>query len=93
VWSFVGLLVSIVVAACAWARSRGSGGFYDSQVYGMTARTHRVYAIASLAFAVFFSFTLTSRRDLAGVVALALYAVIAIFYGTSFLRGASDDDE
>jgi hypothetical protein len=92
-WSLVGLLSSIAVAACAWMRSRGGGGYYDAQVYAMSARTHRTYAIASLAFAVFFALTLGLRRDSAGVAALALYAVIATFYITSFLRGASDDDE
>jgi hypothetical protein len=93
VWSLIGLVISTVIAAIAWQRSRGSGGYYDVQVYAMTARTHQTYALTSLAFAVFFGCTLALRRESAGVAALALYAVIATFYVASFLRGASDDDE
>ncbi len=92
-WSLIGLFVAVVVAALAWQRSRRSGGYYDAQIYAMTARTHRGYALASLAFAVFFVCTFVLRLDSAGVAGLALYAVIAIFYIASFLRGASDEDE
>jgi len=86
-------MVAIVVAGLAWQRSRGRGGYYDAQLYAMTARTHRAYASISLAFAAFFAFTFAWQHQAAGVTGLALYAVIAIFYATSFLRGASDDDE
>ncbi len=93
VWSLIGLLLAAGIAALAWRRSRRSGGYYDSQVYAMTARTHRAYALASLAFAVFFAAALALRLDAAGVAALALYAVVAIFYIASFRRGASDENE
>ena len=89
----MGFAACVAVVAAAWHRSRAGGGYYDAQVYAMTARTHRAYALASLAFAVFFAFAFAFRREAAGVAGLALYAVIAIFYATSFLRGASDDDE
>ncbi len=93
-WSLIGLFVAIVVAAIAWQRSRrSSGGYYDAQIYAMTARTHRGYALASLAFGAFFATTFVLRLDSAGVAGLALYAVIAVFYIASFLRGASDEDE
>jgi hypothetical protein len=93
VWSLIGLGLSMVVAAAAWRRSRGRGGFYDAGVYGMTSTSHRSYALASLAFAAFFVAMLALRQDSAGVAGLALYAVIAAFYATSFLRGAGDDDD
>jgi hypothetical protein len=93
VWSLVGLGLSTVLAVTAWRRSRGRGGFYDTGVYGMTSTSHRSYALASLAFAAFFVATIALRQDWAGVAALALYAVIAAFYATSFLRGADDVDD
>ena len=49
-WSIAGLIASALVAAAAFIRSRGPGGFYDRDVYGMTARAHLRYAIASAAF-------------------------------------------
>lgn len=59
----------------------------------MTPRSHRAYAVAGLAFALFFVVTLALHRDGAGIAGLSAYAVVAIFYATSFLRGASDDDQ
>ncbi|MEO6835550.1 MAG: hypothetical protein ABI231_06545 [Candidatus Tumulicola sp.] len=93
VWNFIGLAASLAVAAIAWRRSRGRGGFYDDGVYAMTPAVHRRYAIVSLAFAAFFATALALRREPAGVVGLALYAVVAVFYAASFLRGAADYDE
>lgn len=92
-WSLAGLAVALAVAAIAWRRSRSPGGFYDREVYGMDARAHRRYAAVSIAFAAFFAITAARGLDAAGVIGLALYAVIAVFYGTSFLRGAADSDE
>ncbi len=58
----------------------------------MNAATHVRYALISLAFAGFFiaAYVLTLRS--AGIVALALYALLAVFYLTSFLRGAEPDE-
>ena len=93
VWSSIGIALAVALAAIAWHRSRASGGFYDAGVYAMTARTHRAYALAGLAFALFFACTLALHNDGAGIAGLAAYAVVAIFYAASFLRGASDDDQ
>jgi hypothetical protein len=93
VWSLIGLCFSLGVAAVAWRRRRAAAGFYDGAVYAMTPRTHAGYAIASLAFALFFAGTAALRAETAGVLGLMLFAVIAAFYGTSFLRGAADADE
>lgn len=93
VWNIIGLIVAVALAAIAWHRSRGRGGFYDREVYGMTANVHRRYALVSLAFSAFFAVAFASAWETAGVAALALYAVIAIFYAASFLQGAADYDE
>jgi len=93
VWSITGLTIAVSVAALAWRRSRSPGGFYAHHVYGMDERAHRRYAAVSLAFATYFAITLAGRFDAAGIAGLALYALVAVMYGTSFLRGAGDRDE
>lgn len=92
-WNLGGLAIAVSIAALAWYRSRRTGGFYDADVYGMTAITHRRYTLTSLAFACFFAAAFVLHLDAAGVAGLALYAVIAIFYAASFLRGADDYHE
>lgn len=52
---------------------------------------HRRYAAVSFAFALFFFAASLLRLGTAGIAGLALYALIAIFYAASFLRGASDE--
>lgn len=90
-YSAIGLALSASVAALAAWRSRGSGGFYDREVYGMDARAHRRYAALSLIFAVFFAAALALRAGAAGVAGLALYAIVAVFYLSSFARGFADE--
>ena len=90
-WNVVGLTVALVVAAVAWRSSRAPGGFYDREIYAMDATSHRRYALLSLAFALYFAIAYALRRETAGIAGLALYALIAVFYATSFLRGASDE--
>ena len=92
-WSLIGLTAALAVGAAAWLRSRAPGGFYDRDVYGMTARTHRRYCAISLAFALYFALTYARGLGAAGIAGLALYAVVAVFYVTSFLQGAPDRDE
>jgi hypothetical protein len=89
-WSLAGAALALVVAAVAWRRSRSTGGFHDRETYGMGARAHRRYAAIGLAFAAFFVATYLARAETAGVYGLALYALIAVFYATSFLQGAPD---
>ncbi len=85
------MAVSLAVAAAAWRCSRSPGGFYDRETYGMSSSTHLRYATASLAFAAYFVATSAFRLEAAGIAGLALYALIAVFYATSFLQGASDE--
>jgi hypothetical protein len=89
-WSLAGLVLAVAVAAAAWSRSRTRGGYYDRDVYAMSGRTHRAYALVSLAFAAFFAAAFALHLRAAGVGGLALYAAIAAFYAASFLRGADD---
>jgi hypothetical protein len=93
IWSAGGGILALVIAAVAWRRSRDKGGFYDSEVYAMTPRVHRRYALLSLAFAVYFAAMLALHQASAGIAGLVLYALIAVLYVTSFLQGAPDRDE
>lgn len=93
IWSWAGLLLTLALAAIAWRQSFRRGGFYDRDVYAMTPAIHRRYAVSSLGFAVFFAATLLLHQATAGIAGLALYALVAVFYVTSFLRGAPDRDE
>jgi hypothetical protein len=91
VWSLVGFVLALVLAAAGVVRSRGLAGYYDGEVYGMTPKAHFGYACAGAGFASIFALTLAFRSEIAAIVALALFAVVAIFYGASFLRGADDE--
>jgi hypothetical protein len=91
-WNIVGLALACLTCAFAWYRSGAQGGFYDAEVYGMGPSAHRLYAAAFLAFAGFFAAALLLHFTTAGLYALALYALVAVFYVTSFLRGAPDHE-
>jgi hypothetical protein len=93
IYSAAGALLAAVVAVTAWHRSRGVRGYYDGTIYAMDARTHRRYCAISVAFAAYFAVAYALQWTAAGIVALAAYATIAVFYAASFLRGASDDVE
>ena len=88
-----GLVLALGITIAAALRSRSAGGFYAEQWYGMSAAVHRRYAAVSLAFAAFFAVAYAYRLTTAGIAGLALYALIAVFYLSSFLRGAPDRDE
>jgi hypothetical protein len=91
IWSLGGLAIALVVASIALRCSRSPGGFYDREAYGMTAAVHRRYATTSLVFAIYFAVTSAFHLETAGIAGLALYALIAVLYASSFLRGASDE--
>jgi hypothetical protein len=90
-WSLAGLVLAAASAAIAWGRSRARGGFYDREIYAMSPAIHRRYAAVFAIFAIGFGTALALHLDSAGIVALALYALLAVFYVASFLRGADDD--
>ncbi|HEY1977230.1 MAG TPA: hypothetical protein VGG89_11815 [Candidatus Baltobacteraceae bacterium] len=87
------MALALFLAGVAFVRSRSRGGYYDAELYGMVPSTHRRYAAVSLAFAFFFAIALALRAEPAGIVLLSVYAVIALLYLTSFLRGYADTDE
>jgi hypothetical protein len=93
IYTAVGIVLASIVALAAWRRSASRGGYYDREVYGMSPATHVRYAVISLAFAGFFIAAYVFALRSAGIAALALYALIAVFYLTSFLRGAAESDE
>ncbi len=92
-WNLIGAAVALFTTALAWRQSRAPGGFYAEGVYGMGPSVHRRYALASLAFAIAFGIALALHATFAGLVVLAVYAVVAILYYSSFVRGASDYHE
>jgi len=91
-WSLLGCILSIALAGAAWLRSRSPGGYYDRSVYGMTHAIHRRYAIAALGLAALFAGIAVSKSGAILMPAFAAFALLAVFYGTSFLRGFTDDD-
>ena len=91
IYSAAGALLAAAIALLAWRRSLGAPGYYDGMVYGMDARSHRRYCAISIAFAVCFTLMCVLHWTAAGIVALTAYAIVAVFYAASFLRGASDD--
>jgi len=91
VWSLTGFAIAALVGTIAWRRGRSPGGFYDREVYGMDCAAHRRYAVASFVFAAYFAAVYARGLDTAAIAGLAVYALIALLYGTSFLRGASDE--
>jgi hypothetical protein len=92
-WNIVGLALALLISTAAYVRSRAHGGYYDAQVYGMVPSTHRRYGAAGLAFALFFIAAIATGARTAGIVALGILTLIALFYATSFLRGYADYDE
>lgn len=91
-WSVLGLVASGSLAIFALLRSRTPGGYYDADVYGMTPAAHRTYAAIAGVFFVAFIFTCLSRAGTIGTYIFAAFVLFALFYLTSFLRGAHEDD-
>lgn len=91
-WSAVGLvLCAVVIVVSALKSKRGSAGYYESEVYGMTARTHRRYLWLSGAFAGVFAASLFIS-SIPVIPLLGAYALVFIFYFSSFARGFSDEE-
>jgi hypothetical protein len=83
--------MALAIAAFAFWRSRlVSTNYYEIHVYGMTAQTHRRYALVSLLFAGLFALAF-AIPFIPVVAVLAVYVLVAIFYFSSFARGFSDE--
>jgi len=90
VWNAAGLGISVVVAIAAFARALSRAGHYDG-AYGMTPSTHRRYGYAALALALAFAAGF-AWPPMPTVALLGAAVLLALFYLTSFLRGAEADD-
>ena len=90
-YAAIGIGLSCAGALFALVRSRAPASFYAAGVYNMTVRSHRAFAIASVAFAAAFALALVWRP--LSVPLLALYTLANIFYLSSFARGFSSEDE
>src|SRR5581483_7934921 len=56
VWAAIGLALCIVVGTAAGIKSKRAGSnFFESEVYGMTAATHRRFVWVTLPFAALFA--------------------------------------
>ena len=90
-YAIAGAIVALLGALlAAWLRRRHS--FYATEVYAISDRTHRRFIFMSLAFAFVFAL-LAWRWQAAASALLAVYAVLSILYFSSFVRGASGEDE
>ncbi len=88
--SVIGALAALALGTAAW-RAKSAKGFYPSEVYGMTARSHRRFAALCLGFAAAFVLTAAWPLFPAPIVS-TLFIISALLYGTSFLRGYADDE-
>jgi hypothetical protein len=92
VWS--GCVLSLVLAAVAWSRSRAPvRSYYEGEVYGLTARTHRRWAGLFALLALAAALTAIWARGAGEIPLLSALALAGILYGATFLRGASGEDE
>ncbi|HEY9180766.1 MAG TPA: hypothetical protein VIO32_08595 [Candidatus Baltobacteraceae bacterium] len=91
-WNAIGVALCCIVAAVASVKSNRAGaGYYAAEVYGMTARTHHAYAALSMLFAALFVIGFFVAA-IPAIPLLGAYALIFIFYFSSFARGFSDEE-
>jgi hypothetical protein len=91
-WSIVGIVTSLAVLGVAGWRMRRPAGFYDGAVYGMTRDTHRRYFGLELLLLLAFFATAIVHAGSVTIWLLAFAVLVAVFYLTSFLRGASEEE-
>jgi hypothetical protein len=92
-WAWIGLGCAAAGAALALRRARtGAASFYEHEVYAMTRTSHVRFGLVSLAFAGAFAIVMLVHAP-AAVPVLAVYTVLLLLYGSSFLRGATGEDE
>jgi len=91
-WVWSGIILSGLLALTALWRRRSAGTYYERDVYGMTGTSHARYALVFSAFTALFA-AAPFLHGFPLIPALAILALTALIYGTSFLRGASGEDE
>ena len=91
-WNGIGLALCCIQVAFSLRKARGGAvNYYERDVYAMTRRTHASYALASVLFALLF--VLGYFTDAVPTIPLlAAYALVFIFYFSSFARGFSDEE-
>lgn len=91
-WEAIGLaLCCIVITVSLFKSKHVNGSYYAGEVYGMTAGTHRAYAMVSAFFAALFIAAFFSAFVPAALL-LGAYALVFIFYVSSFARGFGDEE-
>jgi hypothetical protein len=85
------VVAAFAFAAFAFYRSTRTGGFYDAQVYAMQPRTHRRYAFIGLLLAALIAAAYAARVEAVAFPLDAVLTIVAVFYLTSFLRGAHEE--
>ena len=91
-WAACGLVLALFSGLFAWSRSkRPTENYYAGEVYGINRATHRRYAYAAAAFCAVFAAALVVHQ-IPTVPLLAVYALIAVLYFSSFARGFSDEE-
>ncbi len=92
-WPWIGVACSLAGAVLALRRAHApAANFYEREIYDMTPRSHRLFTLVSTAFALAF----LAGAFVPGFPAtgfLAVYAVLLIGYLSSFVRGATGEDE
>ncbi|HEY0797881.1 MAG TPA: hypothetical protein VGD50_01965, partial [Candidatus Baltobacteraceae bacterium] len=92
-WAWIGLGAAAVGAVVALRRARSRGtNFYEQEVYAMTHTSHVRFGLVSGAFAAAFALVLMVHPA-AAVPILAVYTVLFLLYGATFVRGATGEDE
>lgn len=93
-WAWIGAALALGGTLLAVGRARRSElSYYESQVYHMTRRSHLRFAAVSALFVLLFVAAGLLPAIPAAVPLLALYTVLIVLYGASFVRGASGEDE
>jgi len=91
VYAAIGIALSCAGAIFACTRRRAPASVYASEMYQLSSRSHRIFALASVAFALAFAPAL--KWTVLAVPLLAVYTLVLIFYLSSFARGFSGEDE
>lgn len=90
-YAVAGIVIALAAAVFAFSRAARGGGVYATDLYHMTARTHRRFGIVSIVFAALAALSLALRAI--EIPVLAIYTLVLILYGSSFVRGFSGEDE
>lgn len=90
-WPWVAAVMAVLGTLIALANARAPARHaYAHEEYGMTARSHARFAVASGAFAAVFV-AAAFVPSIPALPLLAGYVLLFVLYASSFARGFSDD--